>query len=69
MKIHLYIILYILSSSLLSAQIGINTDQPMVNLHIKNNAANSPTPEGIIIPKIEGNTLKQMDLLYNDEQD
>lgn len=69
MKISIFLMLCTVPICILKAQVGINTTDPLVSLHIKNNLLDKSIPDRFIIPKIEGNQLKQMDHLYNNEQD
>jgi hypothetical protein len=57
----------LLASSLLSAQIGINTADPKATFDVmKGNS--TAIPEGIIAPRLSGDEVKAKDLLYNTAQ-
>ncbi len=57
-----------LISTISFAQVGINTDAPKATLDIMGTPADLTKIDGIIAPRISGNSLSSKDSLYNAEQ-
>lgn len=62
------ITLFVLSSSLLFSQVGINTDKPKATLDVKSSPSDLSKTDGVIAPKLTGNELKAKDELYTNQQ-
>ena len=61
-------LIFLVSSAALTAQVGINNNDPKATLDVT--ASKDPTkPDGIIAPHIEGDILTSRDNLYNAPQD
>ncbi|KUJ55761.1 hypothetical protein [Chryseobacterium aquaticum] len=58
----------VLISTISFAQVGINTDAPKATLDIMGTPADLTKIDGIIAPRISGNSLSSKDSLYNAEQ-
>ena len=56
------------TSSLVFAQIGINTENPHATLDVNSSASDPTKTDGIIAPKLTGNELKAKDGLYTGQQ-
>ncbi|PWN58400.1 hypothetical protein [Chryseobacterium viscerum] len=60
--------IFVLISTISFAQVGINTDAPKATLDIMGTPADLTKIDGIIAPRISGNSLSSKDSLYNAEQ-
>ncbi|MBB6370996.1 hypothetical protein [Chryseobacterium shigense] len=67
MKNYFIITGFLLINSLTRAQVGINTGFPQATLDIVSSSAPS-IPDGIIAPRLTGNSLKSKDALYGTNQ-
>ena len=60
--------IFVLISAISFAQVGINTDAPKATLDIVRNLTDPSKPDGIIAPRISGDSLSSKDILYTAEQ-
>ena len=60
--------IFVLVSTFTFAQVGVNTDAPKATLDIVGTPTDLTKIDGIIAPRISGNSLSSKDSLYNAEQ-
>lgn len=60
--------IFILTSTIFSAQVGVNTESPKASLDVAGKPGDASAADGIVVPRLTGDQLKAKDAVYTVNQ-